>query len=182
MTKLYLLGLIFGIFTLSSISNALEYYDDTFGDDDDFPDNNAMINVRLYKNYTDCVNQLNSLYYYHKNFFINCDCFKINSCFDKLKDSNKLDDYSFYYNNYSYNLNELNFTNQCYKFRDVYIYNELNIYEYCGSRIFLFCFIMIIIVSCCIANFNYFTHKRNKRNKRMKLNNSSSLPDYQSIN
>ena len=176
MNKVYLHGLIFGIFTLSSIisiSNAYDFDDD----DDDFINNNAMINVRLYKNHTDCVNQQNSLYYYHKNFFINCDCFKISNCLYTLKDSKKLEDYSFDYNNYSYNLDNLNFTNQCYKFRDIYIYNELNIFEYCGGRIFIFSFIMIIVFVCCIANFNYFFQKRNK--KRHKI---TSPPDYQSMN
>jgi len=182
MAKLYLLGLIFGIFTLSSIFsilNADEYFDDTFGEDDDFPNNNAMINVRLYKNYTDCVNQQNNVYYYHKNFFINCDCFKRNICLDTLKDSKKLEDYSFDYNNYSYNLNELNFTNQCYNFRGVYMYNELNIFQYCGGRIVLFSFIMIILFACCIAHIDYFTYKRKKQTK---LNNNSYPPDYQSLN
>jgi hypothetical protein len=183
MNKLYLLGFIFGVVTLSnilSVTNADEYYDDTFGDDDDFQNNNAMINVRLYKNYSECVRTKNSLYYYHKNFNINCDCFKINSCFNKLKDSKKLEDYSFNYNNYSYNLNELNFTKQCYNYRGLYIYNELNIFLYCGSRIFVFSFIMIIIGACILVNFNYLMTIKKKY--KYKLNNNTSPPEYQTLN
>ena len=181
MNKLYILGFIVTLSNILSVINADEYYDDTFNDDDNFQNNNAMINVRLYKNNSECLNQLNSLYYYHKNFNIDCDCFKINSCFDKLKDSKKLEDYSFKYNNYSYNLNELNFTKQCYPKNGLYIYNELNIFQYCGSRIFLFVFIIIVIFSCIVANFNYFIYKRKKKNK-YKLTNRTSPPDYNTLN
>ena len=180
MTKLHLIRFIFTIFTISSIlgiSSGEDYFDDTFGNDDDFQNNNAMINVRLYKTQNECVNQSHSLYYYHKNFNINCDCFKINSCFDKLKDSKKLNDFSFNFNNQTYNLDNLNFTKQCYNFRGVYIYNDLNIFQYCGSRIFLFVFIVIIIFSCIIANFSYFKHKLRKKKQSNK-----GPPSYQSIN
>lgn len=179
MNKLYILKFLF---TISSLFLGLIKADDIFiDDDDDFQNNNAMINVRLYKNYSECVKTENSLYYYHKNFNIDCDCFKINSCFDKLKDSKQLEDYSFIYNNYSYNLNELNFTNQCYIKNGLYIYNELNIFQYCGSRIFLFLFALIIIFSCIVANLNYFTHKRNKKNK-YKLVKTNKPPNYNSLN
>ena len=184
MNKLYILRIIVGIVSVLSVSNserADEFYDDTFGDDDDLQNNNAMINVRLYTNYSDCFKQQNSMYYYHKNFNIECDCFKINSCFDTLKDSKKLEDYSFKYNNYSYNLNELNFTDQCYIKNNVYVYNELNIYQYCGIRIFLFVFALIIIISCIIANSNFFMKKRNKK-YRHNLTNKSSPPDYNTLN
>jgi hypothetical protein len=176
MNKLYILGLIFTLSNILSVTNADEYYDD-----DDFQtNNNAMINVRLYNNKSECLNQLNSLYYYHKNFNIDCDCFKLNSCFDKLKDSKKLEDYSFKYNNYSYNLNELNFTNKCYMKNGLYIYNELNIFLYCGRRIFLFVFIILIFVAV-LANIKYFTQKRKKKNK-YKLTNRTSPPDYNTLN
>ena len=171
------------ILTISSVLLGLGNADDIFFDDDndEFQDNNAMINVRLYKNDSDCFNYKNSLFNYHKNFNIECDCFKINSCFDTLINSNKLNDFSFKYNNYSYRLNELNFTYQCYLKNGLYIYNELNIYQYCGSRIFLFILAVIIIFSCIIANFSYMIKIREKRYRNNLVKNNQP-PDYNTLN
>ena len=53
MNKLYILGIIFTLSSILCVANADEYYDDIFDDDDDeLQNNNAMINVRLYKNYS----------------------------------------------------------------------------------------------------------------------------------
>ena len=182
MNKLQTLKVIYIISSLLFVLGNADENDDTFDDDDNLQNNNAMINVRLYKNNSECSNQLNSLYYYHKNFNIECDCFKINSCFDSLINSNRLNDFSFKYNNYSYNLNELNFSKQCYFKNGLYIYNELNIFQYCGSRIILFIFCMLVISTCIFVNIHYLITRPKKKKYRYNSVENESPPDYNTLN
>jgi len=132
--------------------------------------NNTIINVGLYDNYNDCISQTNVLDNYKKSLDINCNCFLSNDCYNKLTESAKFKTYFFIYNNVSIYLNELNFKDQCYKFtimsetsHDVYIYNEMTFYQYCGGLIVFSSLFIICIITIAILTINYFINTKTKK-------------------
>lgn len=175
MTKLYLIGL-YSIYSIYCISNIRA--DSFFDDDDSLNESNSMINIDVYKNYIDCSNKIDIVYKYRKNFYLECNCINIHNCYNKLKESNKLNYYSFDYNNKSFELNVFNFTKQCYTINGLYIYNELNVYDYCISSMVLFIGMMILFVFCLIININYFISIQQKK----RYQHTIHPPLYQAIN
>ena len=177
MTKLYLHRILLIMSCISNIRGG-NFYDD----DDMFNESNAMINVDLYKNYRECSNKINILYKYRKNFYIDCNCFIQNNCYNKLKESHKLKYYSFDYNNKTFELDNLNVTKQCYNINGLYIHMELNMYNYCVDNMVLFIIILIVGLSFYAINIKYFINKHNKHNNQLSQNNHPPLYQYQSIN
>jgi hypothetical protein len=132
--------------------------------------NNTIINVGLYDNYNDCISQTTEMYKYKQSLDIKCNCFLSNDCYNKLTESAKFKTYLFNYHNDSIYLDELNFKDQCYKFTlltepstDVYIYNEMTFYQYCGGLIVFSSLFIIFIITISILSLNYFINKKTKK-------------------
>lgn len=130
---------------------------------------NTIINVRLYETYSDCISQTNVLYKYKQSLNIKCTCVPSTDCYNKLTESSKFKTYFFNYNNASIYFDALNFKDTCYRFTmlsktspDIYIYNDMTFYQYCGVFIVCSSFIIICIIIS-IISINYFINKKKKK-------------------
>jgi hypothetical protein len=148
--------------------------------------NNTIINIGLYENYNDCISQTNILYNYKKYLDIKCNCFLSNDCYNKLTESVKFKTYFFYYDNMSIYLDELNFKDQCYRFtilsetsHDIYVYNEMTFYQYCGGLIVFLSLFILCIITISILSVNYIISKKTKKKDTLLTNIPPPL--YQAI-
>ena len=145
-------------------------------DDDDYI-NNANININLFNTYNDCVNNNNSLYNVKTSFEFICECISKKKCFNNLLNTSKFNQLYFGYNNTNIYLNKLNYTLQCQKYKNYYIFHDIEIYTFCSSYVVLYVFLILLIIISVISFINY----KCKKKRYIKINNNITRK-YDAIN
>jgi hypothetical protein len=152
---------------------------DDFPVDDDIDDDayNTNININLFNTFNDCITNNNVIYNYKTNFEYECNCIKHDKCFNSLLNSSTFNKLYIKYNNSTIYLNKLNYTEQCQKYKNYYIYHIIDIYTFCSTYIILYVFLILLLIVGSITFSNYRC-----RNKRYTKINNEVPPDYDAIN
>lgn len=147
-------------------------------DDDDYIDN-ANIHINIFNTYDDCIDNNNSIYKAKTSFEFECECISDIKCLNNLLNSSKFNKLYFKYNNLTIYLNKLNYTNQCQKYENYYIYHDIEIYNFCSTLIIFYVFIILLVLVSIICFINY----KYKNTLVVKINNNNNTPPrYESIN
>jgi hypothetical protein len=149
---------------------------DDFPTDDDYIDN-TNINIYLFNTSKDCITNNNTLYNYKTTFEYICECISQSKCFNNLLNSSKFNKLNFKYNDSIIYLNKLNFTKQCQKYEQYYIFHDIEIYTFCTSLTIFYVFIVLLLLVCSISFINY----KFGSSQYTKINNKVP-PDYDAIN
>tara|TARA_B100001142_G_scaffold51792_1_gene49351 strand:+ start:148 stop:663 length:516 start_codon:yes stop_codon:yes gene_type:complete len=148
----------------------------SFDDDDDYI-NNANININLYKTYNNCITNNNSLYNLKTSFEFECECISKDRCLNNLLNSSKFNTLNLKYNNTNIYLNKLNFTKQCQKYENYYIFHDIEIYTFCGTYIVIYVFLILLFI---ISVISFINHKYGTKKKYTKINEVP--PNYDAVN
>ena len=143
--------------------------------DDDYIEN-SMINIELYKTKENCINRYDIIYKSRYNFEVKCECIKSDNCYNKLFNSSKFNSLYLSYNNSKIYLNKLNYTNQCYNYKDYYFYNSINLYTFCSSFTILYVFLVTAVILSIIGIVNCKI-----KSKKYKVLDETP-PNYNAIN
>ena len=154
------------------VGDDISYWDD---DDDDYIDN-SMINIELYKTKENCSNRYDMIHNYNYNFEVKCECIKSDNCYNKLFNSSKFNSLYLSYNKSKIYLNKLNYTKQCYNYKDYYFYNSINLYTFCSSFTILYVFLVTAVILSIIGIVNCKI-----KSKKYKVLDETP-PRYDSIN
>jgi hypothetical protein len=149
-------------------------------DDDDI--DSSIIHIDLYETYNDCIDNNNVLYNYKNNFNFRCNCTTRNKCFNSFMNSSIFNTLFIEYNNSKIYLNKLNYTGQCQKYKNYYIYYVIDIYTFCSTYLILFVFLILLLIVGILSFSNYKCRKK----RYTKINGDNGYnevpPNYDAIN
>ena len=159
MTKILYL-LFIGLLNTNVLCDDSNYFNDDYID-------NTNIHINVYNTYNDCITNNNSLYNSKISFEFICECISETKCFNNLLNSSKFNKLYFEYNSNIY-LHKLNYTDQCQKYENYYIFHNIEIYTFCSTIAIVYVFIILLILICIISFINY----KYQNNSFIKINNN----------